>query len=285
MREHTPETTWHNIIESFMEHRGLSTDRDRALIEWNVKAWQQDYPYRILRAVAPQPKARPQPKALPIPRSRSRSPRVRASGSSEASGTATSAGSGSTSALELREAEEPTRPWRLQSAPVKLVPRQPMHPPPPPPPRSPQSKLPSLPTSSRLADGHPGKGSGTQGWCRSCRNWRSQCFKRNDWICWRCDNHNFAGKKKCNRCKEARHAETFVPDSDFDLSRPCGTCQCPMLQCYKPWDWMCSCGNHNYANREAGLSACVRGVPTLQCQPLRSCFKRSLDLEERDHEL
>ena len=100
-----------------------------------------------------------------------------------------------------------------------------------------------------------GQGVEGLGWCRSCGKWRTLCFKRNDWECGRCFNHNYANKRTCTRCGRTRSAFQIRPDgldSDgkvVDKNRVCASHQCPIIQCFKPFDWQCSCGNHNYAHK------------------------------------
>ena len=94
-------------------------------------------------------------------------------------------------------------------------------------------------------------GSELQGWCNTCWKWRSDCFKRYDWICRKCDNHNYARKSKCH-CGAPRPFEQYLPDvigNSFDLHRHCSSCQRPMYRCFRPRDWLCPvCGSHCYAD-------------------------------------
>ena len=124
---------------------------------------------------------------------------------------------------------------------------------PAPPPAPPPPHLRRSPPQPPRASG--GQGVEGLGWCRSCRKWRTECFQRNDWECERCDNHNYANKRTCTRCGLRRSAFQIRPDGldtdgkKVDKRRVCASHQCPIIECFKPFDWMCSCGNHNYAGK------------------------------------
>jgi len=53
-----------------------------------------------------------------------------------------------------------------------------------------------------------------------------------DWLCPRCNNHNYASREACNRCKRPK----YLPPN------------------FREGDWMCpntNCKNHNYASKAA----------------------------------
>lgn len=53
-----------------------------------------------------------------------------------------------------------------------------------------------------------------------------------DWLCPRCDNHNFAGKEACNRCLAPRGSAQLHTEG------------------MREGDWLCAaCGNHNYRDK------------------------------------
>eukprot|EP00747_Dinoflagellata_sp_TGD_P100800 gnl/TRDRNA2_/TRDRNA2_168145_c0_seq3.p1 gnl/TRDRNA2_/TRDRNA2_168145_c0~~gnl/TRDRNA2_/TRDRNA2_168145_c0_seq3.p1 ORF type:complete len:184 (+),score=40.75 gnl/TRDRNA2_/TRDRNA2_168145_c0_seq3:80-631(+) len=58
-------------------------------------------------------------------------------------------------------------------------------------------------------------------------------MRAGDWLCPTCQNHNYADKVKCNRCK-APKGDVVVHTDDMAKG-----------------DWLCSkCYNHNYADKE-----------------------------------
>ena len=171
--------------------------------------------------------------------------RVGASGRSSAGGSsdgAVGASGSSEGVLRLpRSLDADVRALERSRSPVRLTPAPPPAPPP----------LPSPPQPPAFG----GQGVEGLGWCRSCWKWRALCFQRNDWECERCHNHNYANKRACTRCGFLRSAFQIRPDGldtngkKVDKSRVCASHQCPIIECFKPFDWMCSCGNHNYAGK------------------------------------
>ena len=100
-------------------------------------------------------------------------------------------------------------------------------------------------------------GSELCGWCSSCNRPRSKCFQRSDWACFWCDYHNFASRSYCKSCDRPRVSETYVPGGGFQLHRVCASHQVPMRECFRPYDWLCKCGAHNYEGKEVLRRVCA----------------------------
>jgi len=161
----------------------------------------------------------------------------------------------------LRPPDAPPPSRRRSRSPSGLTPRLTPRPPDAPPPwqaptpPSPPPAPPPLPEQQRPFRAFGGQGVEGIGWCRSCAKWRSECFQRYDWECERCGNHNYATKRACMRCGDGRSAFQIYPDgtgSDgkkVDIDRVCASHQCPMLECFLPFDWMCWCGSHNFSSK------------------------------------
>ena len=146
----------------------------------------------------------------------------------------------------------------VQQPPVTppLVPHPPTMPPPPhPPTMPPPPKAPPLPPPLPP----PAEGRELRGWCSSCYKWRAQCFRRWDWACPTCENHNYANRQQCARCGQARHAGQLLQEGsgNLDWSSICSSHGCPMFMCFKPFDWLCSCGNHNFASKMVPRCRCL----------------------------
>ena len=122
----------------------------------------------------------------------------------------------------------------------------PVRAPSPSPPLSPEP--PSTPPPNFLANAD---GFEFRGWCISCNMWRAQCWSRWDWECIKCRNHNYANRTVCKRCRKPRQSGRFEPGSVLDMSAICSSHGCPMRLCFKLRDWLCECGNHNYATKKA----------------------------------
>ena len=162
-----------------------------------------------------------------------------------------------TKAAPRDKKEEKPPPWREDEVVVvddddvvlaRLQPTPPQHPPPPPLP----PPLPAPPSVPEL------EGRELRGWCQSCGKWRSQCFRRWDWACPACENHNYANRQMCARCGQARHVGQLsqMGSGRLDWSSVCSSHGCPMFMCFKPFDWLCSCGNHNYASKKVPRRGC-----------------------------
>jgi hypothetical protein len=179
-------------------------------------------------------------------------------------------------------APSPDEPARRRAAPPRTPTRAPPRTPdepkrreaaaqriPSPPPDEPPSRTPSPEPTPFLASGSEGVAKPRPstrmkteltprsepveriGWCGSCGTWRTDCFKSGDWLCRRCDNHNYAVKMVCGRCRKMKQGEQHLPSQPMDMMTWCPTCACRRSVCYKIGDWMCVCGNHNYGAREA----------------------------------
>jgi hypothetical protein len=92
-------------------------------------------------------------------------------------------------------------------------------------------------------------------------------FRPGDWICSSCGNHNYASKANCNKC----HMPKVMADASgalglgglglgmggggvpplMNLLGISGVLGGGVNPKFRQGDWMCSCGNHNYASRSA----------------------------------
>ena len=54
-----------------------------------------------------------------------------------------------------------------------------------------------------------------------------------------------------------RVSETYVPGGGFQLHRVCASHQVPMRECFRPYDWLCKCGAHNYEGKEVLRRVCA----------------------------
>lgn len=74
-----------------------------------------------------------------------------------------------------------------------------------------------------------------------------------DWMCTACGNHNYASREKCNSCQSPKGLTPTAPTQTYATQQWAVPQQGPPLpNSARPGDWMCSsCGNHNYASREA----------------------------------
>ena len=82
------------------------------------------------------------------------------------------------------------------------------------------------------------------------QNSRSSTVKSGDWICPKCNNHNFANKKVCNRtnCEQPKPRGGGGRDTRGHKSGKSKGFENPNM---KPGDWNCpKCKNHNFAKRE-----------------------------------
>jgi len=83
------------------------------------------------------------------------------------------------------------------------------------------------------------------------QNSRSSTVKSGDWICPKCNNHNFANKKVCNRtnCEQPKpRGGGGRGDTRGHKSAKSKGFENPNM---KPGDWNCpKCKNHNFAKRE-----------------------------------
>ena len=69
-----------------------------------------------------------------------------------------------------------------------------------------------------------------------------------DWMCAKCNNHNFADKLACNRCKTPK-LHTFFGGGYPPVPMGMGFPEVPNM---RPGDWICrNCKNHNYADKAA----------------------------------
>ena len=229
-RDGTCEGDLDECLEEFCAERGCNK-RDFNLARDNLKEWMYDHPTLRWRA-----------DEGGIREDQAPAESVRASGGS--------------SKRKRSRSPVPARPARLTPRPPDSPP--PLPPPPTPPPQEEEPEQQQRPLEQqrrpfRRAFG--GQGVEGQGWCWSCSKWRNECFQRYDWECERCQNHNYANKQVCSRCGLGRSAFQIYPDgfgSDgkkVDIGRVCASHQCPMLECFKPFDWMCSCGGHNFASK------------------------------------
>ena len=99
-----------------------------------------------------------------------------------------------------------------------------------------------------------------EGWCDSCGKWRRECFRRWDWACPTCANHNYAKRQQCVRCGQARYCGQVIQlgrSGELDMSLVCSSHGCPRYACFKPFDWLCSCGNHNFASKRVPRCNCL----------------------------
>jgi len=75
-------------------------------------------------------------------------------------------------------------------------------------------------------------------------------FKPGDWMC-KCGNHNYGNRVGCNRCQLHRSVCDAVL-SNQSLGNLLGiknTAVTTGTTNFRAGDWMCRCGNHNYASR------------------------------------
>ncbi|RWW08041.1 hypothetical protein GW17_00028545, partial [Ensete ventricosum] len=69
--------------------------------------------------------------------------------------------------------------------------------------------------------------------------------RQGDWDCRSCRHHNFSWRDSCQQCGNLR--PTTGDLSDYaGLGRPSVGFSVPS---FRPGDWKCSCGGHNFASR------------------------------------
>lgn len=86
-------------------------------------------------------------------------------------------------------------------------------------------------------------------------------FREGDWMCSACGNHNYSSRMACNKCGVPKPAVQGFAAVKGGAPRPAPYAmpvqQMPMQPMMgapnmRQGDWICSsCGNHNYASREA----------------------------------
>jgi hypothetical protein len=68
-------------------------------------------------------------------------------------------------------------------------------------------------------------------------------FKPGDWMCNKCNKHNYGSKTECFGCG--------IPRQEGDSSGGSATGSSGLPYNFRPGDWMCKCGQHNYASKMA----------------------------------
>lgn len=73
-------------------------------------------------------------------------------------------------------------------------------------------------------------------------------FQVGDWMC-SCGNHNYASREQCGRCGISKAEGDVTAQGGGAMGGFAGLPGVPAN--FRPGDWMCPCGNHNYASRQA----------------------------------
>ena len=254
-------------VSNFADQR-WGNSNDEKLIRGNLMQWLYEFPTLCVRRGRS--------------RSRSRSRGKAASGSGASGSKGVAAGSGKDLAEVVNEGEASSGSQASGSqgvgarrrSTVKLVPAPPSRPPPSagpvppslpppflrgpvppshaPPSAEPYGGLPPPPAPPAPAAPTPaGDSLEYRGWCITCKKPRSECFRRFDWSCHVCRNHNYANRKCCYGCGTLRPAFQYTGnETDAQMSRTCPSHDCPLSACFKVYDWLCSCGQHNFAKKK-----------------------------------
>ena len=72
-------------------------------------------------------------------------------------------------------------------------------------------------------------------------------FRPGDWHCPGCRNHNFARQSACRQCGIPRPIDGGMGHLSGGYGRPHADPAGALPPNFRPGDWLCNCGNHNFA--------------------------------------
>merc|ERR1711966_363207 len=78
-------------------------------------------------------------------------------------------------------------------------------------------------------------------------------FKAGDWMCAKCGNHNYGSRAACGKCQSPKAMADAALMGGMAMGGQMGqmgagaSASTSMGPSFRTGDWMCKCGNHNYA--------------------------------------